>query len=267
MKHFFSVAVFTLAVSLFYTGVAQVLPQLENRPPRILNWGEDLSADELVSAGAEIFEGNCGQCHMIGQPGGRGPDLAGIGGRALGRAAEIGGMDDAEYLLEALCDPGAYIVDGYANIMPPQGRALSVPQMVATVAFMQGQGADVTVSIADLAAMQSTLDKAGCDTGGGAAAAPVEVVELGPPEELFTKFGCSGCHAVDKPDAGLGPSLMGLGERSDKWAIYEALVDPDAVVAAPYAKGLMKATLDGNGFYQQMTPKDYQAMVDWLADL
>ena len=52
------------------------------------------------------------------------------------------------------------------------------------------------------------------------------------------------------------------------WQLYESLLDPDGTMAAgdpPYDKGVMKSTLDGNGFYTDMTPGDYQALVDWLA--
>ena len=37
MRDFSSIALFTLVVSLLYTGVAQFLPQLENHPPARLN--------------------------------------------------------------------------------------------------------------------------------------------------------------------------------------------------------------------------------------
>jgi hypothetical protein len=62
--------------------------------------------------------------------------------------------------------------------------------------------------------------------------------------------------------------LQGVGKRIGKAGIYDKLLNPGATVAAgdpPYEKGLMKKTLDGNGFYDRMKPVDFQTLVDWLA--
>ena len=55
MKHFLLIAMFTLGVSLLYTGIGQLLPQLENRPPPEVKAGSSISPDELSEAGAVIF--------------------------------------------------------------------------------------------------------------------------------------------------------------------------------------------------------------------
>jgi cytochrome c551/c552 len=84
---------------------------------------------------------------------------------------------------------------------------------------------------------------------------------------MYEKFGCSGCHAIDSADRGIGPGLGDVGKRLTKGEIYEAILAPDATMSAgdpPYAGGVMQQTLDGNGFYESMTPGDYQALVDWL---
>ena len=277
MKHFLYIAAFALAISLFYTAVGHVLPQLESRPPKTVELVETaaqaMTADELVETGAGVFEANCAQCHKIGRAD-RCPDMAGMGARAHERAAArppAGGkkLDDVDYLIESICQPGNHLVEGYANIMPPQGKVLSAGQMIAVVAFMQDQGGTVTVTNAREAALPR-LTAFGCVSGegGGAAAAPVAKEPIGPPEQVFTAFGCVGCHALDKPDRGLGPSLQDVGKRLDTGKLYEALLAPDATMAPgdpPYPAGLMKATLEGNGFYERMTPADYKALVDWLA--
>ena len=69
-------------------------------------------------------------------------------------------------------------------------------------------------------------------------------------------------------EADLRLFAMRIGKRLDPPALYEALLDPDASLAKgepAYAPGLMKATLEGNGFYARMTAADYKALVAWLA--
>ena len=268
-----TIAVFTVVVSLLYTGLGQMLPQLESHPPAVVELGAKIGPEELAPIGAEVFEANCLQCHKISGDATRAPVLGNIGQlaheRASERATETGkAFTDVDYLLESLCKPGDYLVEGYGNIMPPQGKALSGGQMLAVVAFLQNMGGEATVKGTDV----DPVLRFGCSSAPGAAPAAEESAPapVGGPEQVFTKFGCGGCHALDSPDRSIGPSLQGLGNRLSKGEIYEAILAPDAAIAVgdpPYAGGVMQTTLDGNGFYKQMTPADYQALVDWLASL
>ena len=273
MKDFIQIALFTAVISLVYTGVGQLLPQIENRPPADVKLGSKVSPDELAVAGAAVFETVCVQCHKLGESG-RAPDLSGIGMRAQGRAVERKqatgkAFTDVDYLLEAVCKPGDYIVDGFGNIMPPQDKALSGGQILAVVAFLQNLGGEASVQGTDVDPV-----KRFCKVGGGGGAAAGEPAKeaaaggggsAGTPEAVFGKFGCSGCHSIDSDEKKIGPALFGVGKRLTKGAIYESILSPDAKIAEGFSAGVMKKTLDGNGFYQQMTPADYQGLVDWLA--
>ena len=274
MKNFLLIALFTTVTSLLYTAVGYMLPQLESHPPPVVALGEDIGPEDLAPIGAGVFEANCVQCHKMGESA-RAPDLANAGGvaidRAKQRARETGErFTDADYLLESLCRPGDYLVEGYGNIMPAQQRSLSGGQILAVVAFLQNQGADATVRGTDVEAVA----RFGCGAGGAggeangvAAGGPKEPV--GSPEKAWAKFGCESCHAIEDNERKLGPSLVDVGARLTKGEIYESLLVPDAQIAPgdpPYSEGLMKQTLDMNGFYEQMTPIDYQQMVDWLAE-
>ena len=87
MKRYLQIAAFTLGVSLLYTAVGQVLPQLESHPPaRLDRLPSDVGPDVLAEMGEGVFASSCAQCHTISAAGGRGPDLAGIGSRAAGGA-------------------------------------------------------------------------------------------------------------------------------------------------------------------------------------
>jgi cytochrome c2 len=273
MKDAITIAVFTVTVSLIYTAIAQVLPQLENHPPANVELGSNIGPEELAAAGADSFAANCTSCHKAGENG-RAPDISDIGARAderaAMRAAETGeSYTGVDYLVEALCAPGDYLVEGFGNIMPPQGRSLTGGQILAMTAYLQTLGGDATVR----GTAVDPVMRFGCVSGGAAAAgAPMAEaaapVSVGTPDKAYEKFGCSGCHALEGDERKIGPSLYDVGKRLSKGEIYESILAPDAAMSAgdpPYAGGVMKSTLDGNGFYTSMTPADYQALVDWLA--
>src|SRR5207244_7698457 len=79
--------------------------------------GGNETTAQRVKAVEEIFhtKGTCEICHRIGQKGTRAPDLAGVGARA---AKTKPGMSGKQYIIESLLQPGAYIVEGYPNIIP-----------------------------------------------------------------------------------------------------------------------------------------------------
>jgi cytochrome c2 len=85
---------------------------------------------------------------------------------------------------------------------------------------------------------------------------------------VFKDYGCATCHSIDSDEAKSGPSLMTVGARLTTGQLYEAIIAPDATMAAGFEtnKGLMSGSLKDNGFYDAMTPADYQALVDWLAE-
>jgi hypothetical protein len=85
--------------------------------------------------------------------------------------------------------------------------------------------------------------------------------------ELVQKWGCVTCHNFDKPDKLLGPSLWDIGARKEANYIRESLLEPDAVVVEGFPAGLMKGTLDGSGFYQQVPLQDLNALVNYLISL
>ena len=275
MKNYLSMAVLAVVVSLVYTGIAQLLPQVENHPPAVVEMGPDstIGPEDLAEAGQSVFEAACVQCHKLGESA-RCPDLASIGrlaeARAQQRASATGNDYTAvDYLVESLCQPEAYLAEGFGNIMPPQGRTLSGGQVLAVVAYLQEQGGTATVQGSTV----EPVERFGCVSGGGAStakgqpsAAPAEPV--GPPEQVFRDFGCVGCHQIDSMQDGVGPALAQVGSRLSRGELYEAILTPDATMAEGFAdaEGLMRGTLESNGFYQQMTASDYAALVEWLAE-
>lgn len=87
------------------------------------------------------------------------------------------------------------------------------------------------------------------------------------PEDVVKLAGCATCHKLDGPERLVGPSLWDIGKRQDKAAIRESILEPDKVIAAGFPPGVMKATLEGTGFYQNLSVEALEKVVDYLASL
>jgi cytochrome c2 len=278
MRTFLKVFAFNIVIIAFFLYVGNSIPQLRQDPPKELVLAEDAPIEDFVRAGQDIFygKGTCALCHEIGKKGERCPDLAGVGERAQTRIHEERykgkATTGAEYIVESVMDPTAYVVEGYQPSMPPVGRQLNDLELVAVVAFLQSQGGEVTVN------GHSRFPKWRGEGGGAAtaAAAPAPAPAAattaaatsgasGP--ELVQQWGCTSCHNFDKPEKLVGPSLWDIGARKDANYIRESILDPDAVVVEGFPAGLMKGTLDGEGFYQKVPLQDLNTIVSYLASL
>src|SRR5437763_9648407 len=280
MKIFLKVFAFNVVVIAFFLWVGNSIPQLRQDPPKELVLAANAPVEDFIKAGQDIFygKGTCALCHEIGKKGERCPDLAGVGARAETRIKEEGykgkATNGAEYIVESTMDPTVYVVEGYQPSMPPVGRQLSDLEMVAVVAFLQSQGGEVTVN------GQSRFPKWRGEGGGAVAAAapptagPAPAAAAAAPspagmpgQELVQKWACVTCHNFDKPDRLIGPSLWDIGARKDANYIRESILEPDAVVVEGFPPGLMKGTLEGSGFYQQVSLQDLNTLVNYLTSL
>src|SRR2546425_11086509 len=165
------VGAFSLVVMGTYTYYANSIPQIQSKPPAELSLeGGNVTPAQLVKAGEEIFKtkGTCEICHRIGQKGTRAPDLAGIGARA---AKTKPGLSAKQYIIESLLQPGAFIVEGYPNIMPQVDKppiALNRSEIWALTAFLESLGGTVDVTLDDIPKTAG----APASGGGGAPAEP-----------------------------------------------------------------------------------------------
>lgn len=262
MKNALTIFVFTILTTLFYWYVGQQVPQKITYPPKKLELRDDLTTDEMIEIGAEIVngKGTCQSCH--GLPGGRFPSLDNVGAIA---ASRIEGMSEVDYLAESLYDPNKFIVDGYLPGMPQAHKApisLNDKEILCVIAYLQNQGGTPTVNMQSSHKFTGTAPE---DAGGGAVAA-VPVSNMDGPA-LVESYLCLTCHKVDGPGDMVGPSLYDVGNRLDKAALYESLLDPDATLTEGYAGGVMKTTLDGVGFYDKVSSKEMKTLVDYLASM
>jgi cytochrome c2 len=256
------VGIFALIVMGSYTYFANSIPQIESKPPQELSLeGGNVTPAQLVKAGEEIFKtkGTCEICHRIGQKGTRAPDLAGIGGRA-GKTKP--GMSAKQYILESLLTPGAYLVEGYPNIMPAVDKppiALNRSEVWALMAFLESLGGTVDVTLNDIPAT------VGAAAAGGA---PAEVKFPGDPkagEAVFSgKGGCIACHKAGKVGASpVGPDLSQIAKIQTPDYIMKKILDPKGSgTVAGFPPGVMPQT-----FGQALTAKEYTDLVTFLMTL
>jgi cytochrome c len=253
-----------------FTWVANAIPQIQSDVPSELVFTGDVSAEELVGAGEELFNGAgaCTACHGLGE---RAPNLltdhAGTGLIGVRCANRVAGQDCKQYLHTSLVDPNAYLVEGFAPIMIDASRMLSSTQIWALVAYLQSQGGDVTVTGADLEEGGGEAPAGGGAVMAGAGAAPAAaggaVVASGSldPQELLQAGTCIACHTLTGPSP-LGPSFETIGVRLTADEIRMSILDPNASVAEGYEAmaGLMPLI-----FGTMLNAAQLEAIVQFLA--
>jgi mono/diheme cytochrome c family protein len=260
-----------LGTILFYTFLANSIPQVESEVPEELTLGADFTPEELVAAGEQLFfgAGGCTACHGTGT---RAPNLqtaegsdGTIGSRCGGR---VPGTSCKEYLHESMVNPNAFVVEGYQPIMPDMSRTLSDAQIWAMVAYMESLGGEVTVTPADL---QAAAEVEGPGAPGSVTAAPAAPTPAGGPAAgttdpvaLLQANACLACHQLGEEGGPIGPSLNGIGARRDAAFIRRSILEPNADTTAGFeaVAGTMPAT-----FGSQLTAGQLEAMVTYLAGL
>ena len=235
---FLRIVGFVILIDLFYMGIGRLyLTQSEEHPPAELQITVETDIDTLVGMGESLLKnkGGCLLCHKMADVGNtRGPDLRGVGGRAATRRP---GLNAEAYLTESLLDPGAYVVPEFAtpggeSIMPAADRPpadMSPPEIKALVAFLQSLSGEITVRVTaeDVAAAEARKQE------------PPAPTSSHPGFALLSSKGCVGCHDVIDTTRRVGPPLTKVGERLSAAAIRQSIVDPDAVIAEGFMKGLM----------------------------
>lgn len=256
------VGAFALAVMGSYTYYANSIPQIQSKPPEDLSLeGGTVSPEQLVKAGETIFKGKgtCEVCHRIGQKGTRAPDLAGIGAAAARRKP---GSSAKAYIIESLLAPGAYLVEGYPNIMPRVDRppiALNRSELWALVAFLESMSGTVDVKLDDIPTTAGVPSAA----GGGP-----ELKLPGDPkagQAVFTgKGGCIACHKAGAIGASpVGPDLSQIGKIQTAEYVMAKILNPGGMgTVAGYPPNVMPPT-----FGQALTAREYLDLVSFLLTL
>lgn len=105
------------------------------------NWLQSAGAAEdlpLPELGARLYEQQmCQQCHSTDGTPGIGPTMLGLYGSTETMADGETVQVDENYLRESILEPGARIVEGYQNVMPPTYGGLSERQVSALITYIE----------------------------------------------------------------------------------------------------------------------------------
>lgn len=118
-----------VAYILAETGGAEAAPAEEE--------GAEAEAEMAADPanGEKLFASSCGGCH--GAADGTGPALTGMGERA---ASRVEGLSAEEYLHQSIVEPGAFVVEGFSDIMPKTyGEQFSEQELNDIVAYILTQ--------------------------------------------------------------------------------------------------------------------------------
>ena len=258
----------TVLVTLgVYTGISNVIPQVESQVPERVEVGPNTSPRELVSMGEEIFHGagGCEACHGLGT---RAPTLLGeIGARCGERQPEVGCK---QYLHESLVEPRAFVVEGFQPIMPAMDAQLSPGQIWALVAFLQSQGGEVTVTSADLE------DAAGGGAAGGGDPSSPEAASPGgqsggrgslEPGALVRDYQCITCHQMEGEGGVVAPPVEEIRAAGHPAAyIRRSILEPMADTASGYSQDYSQfvGTMPAN-FGERLSDAELEALVEFFS--
>ena len=257
--------VFSVALTVLFSSVTYVLPQMKGEAPeeKELDVGA-LTMDSYVAMGETLYQGK-GTCTLCHNKLGRAPDLLAFNvGKAsqerIGDARYKGKAKDPEaYLRESMLEPSAYVVEGFGkkgsndteSPMPAVDKppiSLSEVEVGAIVAYLLSKdGNPVTVALPAKGAAEAAPKKEQAEGPKPAASA----------EEAIAKFGCAACHTVLKTESAVGPNLRDVGKRLNVAQIRESIVEPKAVIA----KGFPPIMPD----FPSMTVTELEMIVQFLA--
>lgn len=241
-----TLVLFVLAIIGGFVVIGNSIPQITIEVEEVATEiGE--TPGQLIAAGKAIFASDraqCLTCHSLGEdPKARCPNQAGLGERARTRKA---GMSAAEYLIESVYNPNAYVVSGYPkNQMTPVNKppiALSHDKILAVVAYLNSLG-----GVTDEAFIEEVrLSQGPWRKGLLVAESTDEEVHLpilpgdeARGAEIFETVGCILCHQVGDEGASIGPELTAIGASQSASYILESVLEPYRVIVKGYKQTIV----------------------------
>ncbi len=267
----FNVLLFSISLTLVFTLVANLLPQVEGEAPveQEIDLGA-LTMDSFVSLGESIFNGK-GTCTLCHNSMGRAPDILQLNMVATSteRLADSRykgtASTEEDYMRESMVNPGIYVVSGFGkkgsndteSPMPVVDKApisLSTIEMNAVIAFMQAKdGNEISIALPEELPEESAI----VDTGLGQKSAPVKVAETA--DEVLEKFTCKACHSISGTESPVGPDLNNVGVRLNEAQIRQSILDPNIEIAEGFDGGMMP-----DDFSQKMTVSELSMLIEFL---
>ncbi len=258
-----------LVILGFFVWFANWIPQTQWTPPERHAVNAGMTPLELAKIGKSIVrQRGCLACHTL-EPGagvngqGRGPNLAQVAPRrALGVP---GGPDNlVDYLVQALYEPGAYLVEGYADIMPASWGApakLRYEEAVAVIDYLQSLGGAPSIRVGDIPEPPSGRAVTVASATGTSETRPTD------PVAMLETFECLSCHSLEPGEVLVGPPFdAGALKRtatergaSPEAYLIESIVAPRAIERDDFPKEVMP-----DDYGDRLTAAQLQAMISYL---
>ncbi len=237
-----SLVLFILGVSAAFVYISNVIPQLETQPLTTVETTVDASPEELVAAGEDIFmsdRAQCLTCHSLGEdPKARCPNQDGLGARA---SESVAGLSAAQYLVESVYNPNAFIVAGYPkNQMTPVNKApiaLSHDEILAVIAYLNSLGGTTDAAFVDEVKNVQDPWRRGllkAEEAVERATLPVFSGDASRGGKLFDQQGCLRCHRVGTEGQDIAPDLTAIGASQSAQYLLESTLDASAVIVKGY---------------------------------
>ncbi len=237
---------FIVAIAAGFAYICNAIPQIKSEPAVEVSVATG-SPEELVPAGKRIFQSDraqCLTCHSLGEdPKARCPNQEGVGERASQRRP---GMGAAEYLVESVYNPNAYIVSGYPkNQMRPVNNppiALSHDKILAVIAFLNSLGGGTDGDFVERARKAQEPWRQGllrAEEGGNQFKPPIFQGNVNRGREIFRKQPCIKCHRVGPEGSDIGPELTKIGATQSADYLLESILDPNTVIVRGYKQTII----------------------------
>jgi mono/diheme cytochrome c family protein len=250
---------------------------LQGVTPTVAAQGGQLSQEQLVAMGEQLFSSVCSACHKAQDS--VGPAFTGMAERA---ATRIQGVSAEDYIRQSILDPSAYVVSGFNDVMPKNFRQqYTDTQISALIAYIMAKSggaapAGATQEATQQATQAATQAATQVPTQPPTQAATPEATSqpaatgttgpVGDPaagEKLFAST-CSGCHGATD---GIAPALTGMGKRaatriagmSAEEYIRQSILDPSAFVVPGFQDNVMPKT-----FGQQLSQTDIDNLIAYI---
>lgn len=259
----------------FFVWFSNWIPQTRWEPPRAHAIGAQMTPADLARVGAVLVrERGCLTCHTI-EPGagvkgqGRGPNLAGLASRRA--AGAPGGPSNlVAYLTQSLYEPGAYLVEGYANIMPASYRPpskLTYEENTAVVDYLMSLGGTPAVKVGELPRPPAEASQPAAATSAAAAKPSASTAEA---TGLLEKHNCVTCHSLKKGEVLVGPPFDPVVLRANaatRGLSLDAYLMESIVAPRAFVQGDFKPDLMPEEYGKELTAGQLHTIVTYLASL
>ncbi|MBI2194130.1 MAG: c-type cytochrome [Planctomycetes bacterium] len=232
---------FILSITAGFVYIGNAIPQIKTQPAEAITVvGE--TPEQTVAAGKAIFmsdRAQCLTCHSLGEdPKARCPNQEGLGERAGKRKP---GTTAAQYLVESVYNPNAFIVPGYPrNQMKPVHKppiALSHDEITAALMFLNTLGGKSDSEFLEqVKEAQDPWRKGLLRPEESVEADKLPILSGDAPRghELYRSQGCVLCHRIRDEGRDVCPDLSAIGGSQSPDYILESILTPSAIIVKGY---------------------------------